>query len=324
MIVRNFPIRIAASDVIVRGLRIRNGDGPAEVICAMKPQIGNANGKTVSNIIVDHCSFGWSVDETVEFWYGANDVTMSYTIISEALWKSIHGKAATAMRCSSATVRTTGSRCTTICSHNERRNPWIKDNARVELVNNVIYNWGTEATGLWNTEPDKKPSFANIIGNVYKGGADCERRIAAPRRPWTSGVLPRRAAGSSSTTTWAPAVWTRCRTTGTSSLRRPGPCALPGGRADRRFGFRACAAGGHECLCGQAGLPPARGRATPPINGRSRTARSGTGRHIDKLEQIGGYPAYAKASLRRTATTTVCPTLGSAHTVSILAMRRTP
>jgi hypothetical protein len=41
-------------------------------------------------VIADHCSFGWSVDDTAEFWYGCYNVTLSNNIISEALFKSIH------------------------------------------------------------------------------------------------------------------------------------------------------------------------------------------------------------------------------------------
>ena len=93
VIVRGHGIRIGASHVIVRGLRIRNGDGPGpkgELRDSI--QIGRTEGKPVHDIIIDHCSFGWSVDETAEFWYGARNVTLSYNIFSEALWKSIHPK----------------------------------------------------------------------------------------------------------------------------------------------------------------------------------------------------------------------------------------
>jgi hypothetical protein len=93
IILRNFPIRIRANNVIMRGLRIRNGDGPGpKGDLRDSIQLGGKDQEAVQNIIIDHCSFGWSVDETAEFWYSTRNVTLSNNIFSEALWNSIHEK----------------------------------------------------------------------------------------------------------------------------------------------------------------------------------------------------------------------------------------
>lgn len=295
IIVRNHPIRIGASDVIVRGLRIRNGDGPGpRGDLRDSIQIGNAGGKPVHDIVVDHCSFGWSVDETVEFWYPAHDVTLSYNIISEALWKSIHKKGSHGYALlfghgphDRVTVHHN------LFAHNERRNPWIKDDSRVEFVNNVVYNWGTEATGLWNTEKGKKPSFANLIGNVYKGGPDCAKRIAQGKKTLDLG---------------------RPAATGTKFYLRDN---LGPGRTDAaQDDWDIVALGDQEPALYRADKPIAdlvsgvapqsasdavesvlRKAGALPRDAADQRAvadtRNATGQHLDNLDQIGGYPAYA-------------------------------
>ena len=48
---------------------------------------GNAH-----DIVVDRCSFTWSVDETVSVWYRNKNITIQNCIIAEALHWSIHSK----------------------------------------------------------------------------------------------------------------------------------------------------------------------------------------------------------------------------------------
>lgn len=296
IIVRGYPIRIGASDVIVRGLRIRNGDGPGPKGDQRDSiQLGNASGEIIHDVIIDHCSFGWSVDEAVEFWYGARDVTLSHNIISEALWKSIHPKGSHGYALlfgNGATDRTTLHH--NLFAHNERRNPWIKDNARVELVNNVVYNWGTEATGLWNPEPGKKPSAASIVGNFYKGGPDCRKRIEAGKKTLDLGRPA--AAGS------------RFYIHGNLGPGRMDPAQddwdiVALGEQDPAL-YRAdapipdlasglvpqSATQAFERVLASAGAVPRDAADQRAI----ADTRHGTGQHLDKLEQIGGYPAYAR------------------------------
>ncbi|MES2463137.1 MAG: hypothetical protein V4671_21345, partial [Armatimonadota bacterium] len=151
IILRNFPIRIGASNVVMRGIRIRNGDGPGPVgELRDSIQIGRVQKLTeekIHDIIIDHCSFGWSMDETAEFWYGSRNVTLSHNIFSEALWYSQHpytvkgspygghpGHGYAMLFGNGACENISVYR--NLFAHNERRNPWIKDNARIEIINN--------------------------------------------------------------------------------------------------------------------------------------------------------------------------------------------
>ena len=90
--IRGAAIKITTHDVIVRGLRIRIGDGPG-------PAPDNRDGLSIANnskqpynIIIDHCSISWAIDENFQLWYPCNSITIQWCIISEGLHNSLHPK----------------------------------------------------------------------------------------------------------------------------------------------------------------------------------------------------------------------------------------
>ena len=46
--------------------------------------------KPVRNVVVDHCSFSWAIDETVSVWGAHDNITFSNNIFAEALNNSLH------------------------------------------------------------------------------------------------------------------------------------------------------------------------------------------------------------------------------------------
>ena len=82
--VRDHPIQIDADEVVIRYLRVRLGDesgGDDDAISS----------RYHKNIILDHLSASWSIDEAVSLYHGEN-VTVQWCLISESLYESNHVK----------------------------------------------------------------------------------------------------------------------------------------------------------------------------------------------------------------------------------------
>lgn len=85
--IANFPVSISANNVIMRFIRVRMGD---ELITDADGADA-LDGRGLKRVIVDHCSCSWSTDECVSF-YGDEDFTLQWCIISESLKVSKHTK----------------------------------------------------------------------------------------------------------------------------------------------------------------------------------------------------------------------------------------
>ncbi len=82
--IAGYPVKLNASNVILRYLRFRVGDrGEGEPDGLM--------GTGGRNIIIDHCSISWSVDESCSI-YGNEDTTVQWCMITESLRTAGHSK----------------------------------------------------------------------------------------------------------------------------------------------------------------------------------------------------------------------------------------
>jgi pectate lyase len=156
-------------DVIIRHLRSRPGphagfpkDKPgketdsSEVKDAL--QILGAR-----NVIIDHCSFSWATDEVVSTFYDAQDITIQWCVIAEALNKSrsdqqLPGKG--------LLIGSKGGQRISVhhnlLVHNVGRNPLIKAGGVVDVVNNVVLAPGSVAMVI---DAELGHSSANFVGN---------------------------------------------------------------------------------------------------------------------------------------------------------------
>ena len=168
------PLIIKTHDVIVRYIRSRPGPGaaPSDTLDAIT--IGSGKGG-VYNVIVDHSSFAWSVDEVLNIYYDAQNITVQWSIMSEALHCSNHLEG----QChgNGALIGSEGggniSLHHNLFAHNHSRNPRIKTTGLVDVVNNVIYNPGD--TGGWGAIHLSGTPPVNFVGNYFQPGNDSTR-----------------------------------------------------------------------------------------------------------------------------------------------------
>jgi len=155
---RDTALQVETDDVVIRHLRIRPGPG------------GAPDGISLSRgnrIVIDHCSISWGVDENLSMRRPTNDVTVQWSITSEALHDSTHRKGPHSM----GDLIALGGNVTlhhNLYAHNDSRNPRIGGPKAVDFVNNVIYNFGAVAGRISAVRLIK----INYVGNVLRPGPD--------------------------------------------------------------------------------------------------------------------------------------------------------
>ncbi len=172
---RYYTVVNQADNVIMRFIRIRRSQ-----VKSVSEDADATWGRQQTGIILDHCSFSWSIDETASY-YDNRDFTMQWCSVSESLNNAGHGKGAHGYG------GIWGGKCASfhhnLIAHHNNRTPRI-NSARyawdgydktkyantvvaehVDLRNCVIYNWGTGNGAYGNMG-----GYLNIINNYYKAG----------------------------------------------------------------------------------------------------------------------------------------------------------
>jgi len=169
---RGAALRINTHDVVVRYLRVRVGDDPRGPNPDNRDGIGIGSEETlVHDVVLDHCSVSWAIDENIQLWYPCHDITIQWCLISEALEHSLHPKGAHGMGLLVGDHAQRVSVHHNLMAHNMDRNPLLKGDTECEVINNVVYNWRWFGTGF--TDPEGSGVHrANIISNLYLPGPD--------------------------------------------------------------------------------------------------------------------------------------------------------
>ena len=144
---RNFTFVIATHDVVVRYLRSRLGDLTAQEDDSITLAAG------AKNVVIDHCSATWSIDEDLSLAGDVSNVTVQWCLIAEGLNHSKHSKGDHGY---GSLSRANGpvSWHHNLWAHNISRNPRLGDNygrppyPTFDVRNNVIYDYGEIASGL--------------------------------------------------------------------------------------------------------------------------------------------------------------------------------
>lgn len=174
------PLVIKTHDVVVRYIRSRPGPS--------RDDIGTIDALTISSehdpgsvygVVVDHCSLSWATDEVCSIYYGSHDVTVQWSIISEALDCATHQEEGV-RQCHSMGLLIGGERSGNVSvhhnllAHNRHRNPEVSTAGVVDVVNNVIYDSGFGDGWLSPTYVHgvRGVSRVNYVGNYFRPGVD--------------------------------------------------------------------------------------------------------------------------------------------------------
>jgi pectate lyase len=175
--IRGGMLKIQTHDVILRYLKIRPGDMASSSNNESRDAV-SLSGTTaeVSNVVIDHCSLVWGPDiGSLAILTNAHDITVQYSILGEGLYYSDHPEAdrsgghSKGLNITKLSDSYGGERPSRITLyHNllttaDDRMPQVIGGENVDIVNNVIYNWG-KAAGTGN------PVSLNLIKNVFIRG----------------------------------------------------------------------------------------------------------------------------------------------------------
>jgi pectate lyase len=161
---RDHPFAVQSKNVIVRYLRSRLGDETEQE----QDSMGVLHG--ANNVIFDHCSATWSIDECLSLSGNETDITLQWCLIAEPLNDSVHEKG----KHGYGSLARANGRVTlhhNLWAHCESRSPRLGDNygkapfPTFDVRNNVIYDYGHTCSGL--TQGILK---VNYVGNYICPG----------------------------------------------------------------------------------------------------------------------------------------------------------
>src|SRR5215207_2433934 len=266
---------VSGNNVVIRYLRFRVGDTNCPVIQDDALWVDRT-----SDVILDHVSASWSVDETLSV-TESNRVTVQWSFITESMKNSCHEKGAHGY---GSLIRYGAGQVTyhhNLYAHHDSRNPRVGDNIGLDFVNNVIYDWGGESS--YSGPADEGSPRVNYVGNYLVAGP---MTASSKLRAFSSGGSTTQIYQSNNlidgdkdgTRDGANNEWSMF--IGSYTRREPA-----------RFEFAQVnthdAATAYELVLKTAGNALRRDPVDERVAGE---VRSETGRHINSQSDVGGYP----------------------------------
>jgi pectin methylesterase-like acyl-CoA thioesterase len=266
---------VSGNNVVIRYLRFRVGDTNCPAIQDDALWVDKT-----SDVILDHVSASWSVDETLSV-TESNRVSVQWSFITESMKNSCHEKGAHGY---GSLIRYGTGQVTyhhNLYAHHDSRNPRVGDNIGLDFVNNVIYDWGGESS--YSGPADEGSPRVNYVGNYLVAGP---MTASSKLRAFSSGGATTQIYQSNNlidgdkdgTRDGVNNEWSMF--IGSYTRREPA-----------RFEFAQVnthdAATAYELVLKTAGNSFKRDSVDERVAGE---VRSETGRHINSQTEVGGFP----------------------------------
>ena len=282
---RGYELKVRTHDVIIRHLRSR----PGAVSGQEEDAIGVDTGS--HDVILDHCSATWAVDENLSPSGSISNITVQWCIIGEGLNHSIHHKGGHSY---GSLVRAVGglSLHHNLWAHNNGRNPRLGDDygklpyPTFDVRNNVVYNYGAVCSGMTGDHLD-----VNYVANYIRPGPDSKRKMGvivftstADARYYVSGNVVEE---KEAVTKDNGLLFDRTEYKGKKLVtRQPTPFSVA------QVTTVAAADALKEVLERAGATMPVRDVVDRRI---IQSVREGTGHIIDSPSEVGGWPIYRSA-----------------------------
>lgn len=304
--IRGATVCVDTHDVVIRHLRFRRGE------TNVANRDDSLGGNPVGNIIIDHVSASWGLDENLSMYrhmyrpkgddaelkLPTVNITIQWCISSEAL-DTYHHSLGSTIGGHNSTFHHNLWAC------NAGRNPSIGMDGDFNFVNNVIYNWRHRTVD----GGDQKSRY-NIINNYYKPGP------ATPKSPVGYRIL--RPDGRRGRDKTSPPEWGRAYVAGNAVAEHEKvtkdnwaggvqidgnddpAVVLPRVRMDKPFPMARVplqpASAAYDAVLEQVGATRPRRdaidrRIIDQVRDGTATYEAGKGIITDR-NQVGGYPGY--------------------------------
>ena len=288
---RDYPLEVAADDVVIRFIRSRLGDESKTESDAIWVLGGH-------RIILDHVSASWSVDETLSasanykspgqgFW----DLTVQWSIIADSLTHSLHAKGEHGY---GSLIR--GGQGSRISFHH---NLWANHEARMprpgnysgpdvdplgaffDFRCNVFYNWGGSHSG-YNADKATLARY-NFVNNSYVAGPNSVKMFAFDE---SNSLAHAWFAGNSMNGTVPADQWSLVSGLQVDGYRLATPVDMPPVGCDS-------AAASYDAVLAWAGASKSRDAVDLKVLAGVKTR---TGKQIDTQGEDGGWPDLAQGT----------------------------
>jgi hypothetical protein len=181
IMLRGAALLITTSDVLVQHIRVRTGDDPngpdPENRDSLK--ITGTASKPVRNVVIDHCSFSWAIDEIASTWGPHDNISFTNNIFAEPLNESLHpqydgsgvmphGYGVLFGPAEDSSITFVGN----LLAHIVQRNP-LSRASQLVMVNNLVYDRVDTDVDLQGD--DGQVSKTSVVSNVFLRGPSFSR-----------------------------------------------------------------------------------------------------------------------------------------------------